>query len=215
MDRSATLRRARCVLATSLALLGWAHRPAGAQRPTAAEAALTLGIARLPDALQTSCGGPENYVAADARGGVWWSAVGVQARVTAEAEVGNELCPMVPRIQGDGIHTERLYAKHAPGMLAGDLRLILTPPAAALLRFGLGGGWSGSHAVPYLIASLGLRTGRCVGAVLDLERTWFRVPWERVTAEWQGGVPVREIQRETGRHWPGGWAVRAGARLRL
>lgn len=206
----------RPLLAVPLLLI--AAEPAAAQERTAPRptfyAGLALGAHDLPDSFEGCV--PQNQLAGEVRAGLSFGRWALEGRASALANA-SEVCLDPLRLPPpDGIQDEREYDyRLGDSNETADLRLRFGGADGLPLTVAAGGGWLEGPDVPYLLASVGFRTGGRVRLGIDAEADWYRVGYREVTREWQNGQLVHEEFGEEHATWWRGVGIRIGAELSI
>lgn len=204
------MRSRPLLLALALALSG---QPLVAQ--TRPFLGVSAGTGSVPTALQDPCGAPRAHATLAAHLGVERGPLSLEGHGALRGPTPGVMCATEPRMREDGVHEETVYPFRRGELASADLRLRYRPlPRAPLLLTG-GGGWLASHDLPYLLVGAGVRGRGGVRLTADVERAEFRVPYEVVVQEWSRYAVVRELGRERGRRWEGGWNARLGVEVLL
>lgn len=204
-----------------LPLLFVLHPPsAAAQQPRGGAPVPFVGIAMGGSSLPTafsSCSS-DMRSAGEIRAGVSFGAVAVEAR-GAGLLAGHDLCLLIlseeERVPGTHPAVEYPFER-SDAHAAAELRVRYAPPAGLPLVVAGGAGWLSPQDVPYLVTSTGLRTRGRLRFALDLDHSWFRVPYDVVVREYrQYGKPGPPLSSNRRHDWRGGLGVRLGTEILL
>jgi hypothetical protein len=85
----------------------------------------------------------------------------------------------------------------------------------ALVLKGDRGGWLWPQDIPYLVSSVGIRTRSRVRLAVDLDHSWYRVPYDRLISERGPATEGWELVRHHRHDWRPGVGVRLGVEIPL
>ena len=207
-------------LSAFLPLLTALHAPdAAAQAPRSNGpvpfVGVAAGVSSLPDAFQ-GCGGA-GHATGELRGGISWGPLALEARGAWMASLGLDQCLNLGRIElFEGYSTQVIYPfRHSDTHTALDARLRYTTRTRVPLSVAGGAGWFAPQDVPYILASAGVRAPGRIRLALDVDQSWFRLPYDLVTqADGENG-PGPVLSREAAHEWTTGLAVRLGTEIPL
>ncbi len=176
-----------------------------------------VGPSSMPDAFK-GCG-LSPRTAAEIRVGLSRGTAAVEGRGAVMTSRSGGLCQSVLpeefRQEGDLVSYVEYPFDRSDVHASGEVRLRYTPPTGLPLVVAGGVGWLVPQDIPYLVSSVGLRTGNWVRFALDLDHTWFRVPYDRLISEWAPAKEGWELVRHHRHDWRPGVGVRLGVEIPL
>ena len=177
---------------------------------------LAIGGSSLPAAF-AGCSS-DMRAAGEIRAGLSFGPVAVEARGAGLLAGFDQCLIMLPeelRLPGTFPAVEYPFERGDAHTTA-ELRVRYAPPAGLPLVVAGGAGWLAPQDVPYLVTSAGLRTRGRVQVALDLDHSWFRVPYDVVVREYgQYGESGPALSSERYHDWRPGLGVRLGAEIPL
>jgi hypothetical protein len=208
------------ILALLLLSLLLAASPHGAAAQSARGAVPFLGLAiggsSLPEAF-SGCTS-DARAAGEVRTGLSFGRLAVEARGAALL-AGYDMCLILldEETYLPGIHEAVEYPfERGDAHAAVEMRVRHDVPGGLPLVVAVGGGWLTPQDLPYLVASAGYRTRGRVRLALDVDHSWFRVPYDLVVREYDahgGAGPALSTERE--HDWRSGLGIRAGLEVQL
>jgi len=209
------MRPIRALLLLPLLLSLHPARAAGQTRgPPVPYLGVALGASRIPEALAACTS--DARAAGEVRAGLSFGRLAVEARGSALLG-GFDQCLIIlaEEVRLPGIHPAVEYPfKRGDAHTAVEMRVRHDVPGGLPLVVAVGGGWLAPQDVPYLVASAGYRTRGRVRLALDVDHSWFRVPFDVVVREYAvhgGAGPALSTDRE--HDWRSGLGIRAGAEI--
>lgn len=175
-----------------------------------------LGGTMIPEAL-AACS-RDARAAGEVRAGLSFGQLAVEARGSALL-AGFDQCLILlhEEVRMPGIHPAVEYPfERGDAHAALELRVRHGLPAGLPLVVAVGAGWLAPQDVPYVVASAGYRTRGRVRLALDVDQSFFRVPFDVVAREYgeHGGAgPALSSNRE--HDWRSGLGIRAGVEIPL
>jgi hypothetical protein len=177
---------------------------------------VAVGGSSLPEAFSGCTSDARS--AGEIRAGLSFGSLAVEARGGALL-AGFDQCLIIlsEEVYLPGVHPTVEYPfERGDGHLAAEMRVRYSLPAGLPLVVAAGAGWLAPQDLPYLVASAGVRTRGRVRIALDLDRNWFRVPYDVVVREFsQHGEPGPALSTDRKHDWRGGLGVRLGLELPL
>jgi len=216
----------RPTLFAALALLAAASPAAAQERASLSPrvyGGLSVGPQTYPDELSQSCS-LGTFGVGEARVGVSAGLLALEVRGTAPLAQASTSCLVfaVPDVADvfpppqDGIQTFREYGydtESPDGSV--DARLRLGGTEAMPLVLSVGGGRLMGPGVSYAVASVGFRTRGSTRVAVDVEADLYRLPYEDVRVELQGGEVIRTLSRDSNIRWSRGVGLRLGVEREL
>lgn len=199
-------------------LLAASHHGAAAQSARGAVPFLGLAIggSSLPEAF-SGCT-RDARAAGELRAGISFGRLAVEARGAALLG-GYDLCLIMldQEVRQPGVHESVEYPfERGDAHASVEMRVRHDVPGGLPLVVAVGGGWLAPQDLPYLLASAGYRTRGRVRLALDVDHSWYRVPYDLVVREYgaQGEAgPALSTERE--HDWRSGLGIRAGVEIRF
>ncbi len=196
-----------------------AQRVAGdAERSIRPFLGVALGWGPFPGALQPECRigyeGRTPGLSADVAGGVSIGAIRLEARNVWVASAVMEACFFIGPSWPSGVHTDRI-----PAIDRGDFKLTnlrasyVFGAGPGFLMVTGGAGWIWQRDVPVVLLGSGIGVGGRVRLVANFDWLGYRIPWRVVTAEWQNGTIVRELESRSEHDWRSGRNFRFGIEI--
>ncbi|MDP9350897.1 MAG: hypothetical protein M3P51_05075 [Chloroflexota bacterium] len=177
---------------------------------------LAIGGSSLPAAF-AGCSS-DMRSAGEIRAGLSWGTVAVEAR-GAGLVAGFDDCLIILReeLRLPGTFPAVEYPfERGDVHTAAELRVRYAPASSLPLVVAAGAGWLAPQDVPYLATSAGLRTRGRVQFALDLDHSWFRVPYDVVVREYGPyGESGPVLSSERYHDWRAGLGMRLGAEIPL
>lgn len=156
--------------------------------------------------------------AGEIRAGLSLGRVAVEARGAALL-AGYAQCLIIlsEEVHLPGIHPAVEYPfERGDAHLAAEMRVRYGLPLGLPLVVAAGAGWLAPQDLPYLVASAGIRTRGRVRVALDLDRNWFRVPYDVVVREFgEHGEPGPALSTNRKHDWRAGLGARLGLEVPL
>lgn len=175
-----------------------------------------VGGTTLPEAF-AGCSS-DARAAGEVRAGLSFGRIAVEARGSALLG-GFDQCLILldEEVRVPGVHPAVEYPfERGDAHTALELRVRHGLPTGLPLVVAVGAGWLAPQDVPYLVASAGYRTHGRVRVALDVDQSFFRVPFDVVVREYgdRGEVgPALSTDRE--HDWRSGLGIRAGVEIPL
>lgn len=173
-------------------------------------------ISSLPTAFQ-GCGGA-GHATGELRGGLAWGSLALEGRGALMRSLGIDQClNMGGRVElSEESFTQVIYPfTHSDTHTAVDARLRYALGTRIPLIVAGGAGWFTPQEVPYVLASAGVRTRGQVRLALDVDHSWFRLPYDLVTWAYGERGPGPELSRAASHEWRTRLAVRLGTEISL
>lgn len=178
---------------------------------------LAVGGSSLPEAFSECT--TDARSAGEIRAGVSFGALAVEARGGALlAGFAAECVIILPEETSlPGVHPVVEYPyKRSDAHLSAEMRVRYSLPVGLPLVVAAGAGRIAPQDIPYLVASAGVRTRGRVRVALDVDRSWFRVPFDVVVREFDQHGDAGPALSTTRRHdWRPGLGVRLGLEIKL
>lgn len=205
----------RYLILLSLLILGTLlPRAAAAQYRALPFVGVAAGAGTLPQAFLRNCGtslgARSSSGSVELRAGTQVGWLTVESRTSFQDKLplaGDDCFSSSPPVHDGGVHTDVAYPFEQGSFTTTTIQLGARLPVPAIL-VGAGGGWAWSHGLPFAVIGAGYRRGERVRLGVDAELMLFRVPFDRVTREWEQAQVLRTISTEREHEWRTGLALR-------